>query len=187
VGLDFSVNIIATNHRGIAGVFAGHFIDAHRKAIELGKEVYSTEIPSIKEEKEKFDVGLFNLYPEDTELTQSSKGNNLFMQAEQILKEEAFIVFLTASPEGRGYHSLFSERGGKLFEDWKETVELLMEFFEEKTFSIYSPNLTRADIDHFWSEDILFFKSFPKLIEEISNLTPKKAKVAVFPTSIQLI
>ncbi|UCE13768.1 MAG: DUF2088 domain-containing protein, partial [Candidatus Heimdallarchaeota archaeon] len=34
-GLDFSINVIATKFRGIAGIFAGHFIDAHRKAIEL--------------------------------------------------------------------------------------------------------------------------------------------------------
>jgi nickel-dependent lactate racemase len=187
VGLDFSVNIIATKNREIAGIFAGHFIDAHRKAIELGKKVYQTEIPTIKNEEKKFDIGLFNLYPEDTELTQSSKGNNLFMQAENLLKEESTIVFLTASPEGRGYHSLFSETGGKLYEDWKETVELLMEFFEEKTFAIYSPNLNRADIDHFWSEEMIFFNSFSRLIEDISKSHPENAKVALFPTSIQLI
>lgn len=187
VGLDFSVNIIATKNRGIAGIFAGHFIEAHRKAIELGKKVYQTDIPKITEEKNKFDIGMFNLFPEDTELTQSSKGNNLFMQAENILKEEAVIIFSTASPEGRGYHSLFSETGGNLYEDWKDTVELLMEFFEEKTFAIYSPNLTRADIDHFWSEEMLLFHSFPKLTEEISKQVPSDPKVAIFPTSIQLI
>lgn len=187
VGLDFSINIIATKDRGIAGIFAGNFIDAHREAIKLGKEVYQTDIPKITEDEQKFDVGLFNLYPEDTELTQSSKGNNLFMQVENILKEDAVIVFMTASPEGRGYHSLFSETGGKLFEDWKETVELLLEFFEEKTFALYSPNLNRRDVDHFWSEEILFFKTFSELLENIKSLVPENPKVALFPTSIQLI
>ncbi len=187
VGLDFSVNIIATKTRGIAGLFAGHFIGAHRKAIELGKEVYHTEIPTIKEEDDKFDVGMFNLFPEDTELTQSSKGNNLFMQVENNLKEDAVVVFLTASLEGRGYHSLFSETGGKLHEEWKETVELLFEFFEEKTFAIYSPNLTRTDIDHFWSEEMLLFRTYSEMIKGMSKYTPENPKVALFPTSIQLI
>ena len=185
VGLDFTINIIATKNRGIAGIFAGHFIDAHRKAIELAKKVYHTDLPKLKEE-EKFNMGLYNLFPEDTELTQSSKGNTTFLQTEQILKEEATVVFLTASTEGRGYHSLLGETGGELYEDWKEAVEVLQEFCEEKTFAIYSPNLSRADITHFWSEKTLFYNNFSKIIENLERQVGKSPKVAIFPTSIQL-
>ncbi|MBD3195081.1 MAG: DUF2088 domain-containing protein, partial [Candidatus Lokiarchaeota archaeon] len=41
VGLDFSVNIISTKNRDIAGIFAGDYVKAHRKAIELAKVVYN--------------------------------------------------------------------------------------------------------------------------------------------------
>ncbi|MCK4237707.1 MAG: DUF2088 domain-containing protein, partial [Candidatus Lokiarchaeota archaeon] len=114
VGLDFSINIITTKNRGIAGIFAGHFVDAHRKAIDLAKEVYRLNLPKL-EDDEKFDVGLFNLFPEDTELSQSAKGTNMFMKADSLLKEDASVIFLTSSYEGRGYHSLLGEKGGKLY------------------------------------------------------------------------
>ncbi len=189
VGLDFSINIIAKENREIAGIFTGHFIDAHRKAIELGKKVYQTEIPKLKDEANKFDMGIFNLFPEDTELSQSSKGTNIFMQAESTLKEEAVVIFSTASPEGRGYHSLLGESGAQLYEQWKETEEIFMEFCEDKTFALYSPNLTRSDVTHYWSEDMLFSKSFSELIanSEIRQKLPETPRVALFPTSIQLL
>jgi nickel-dependent lactate racemase len=185
VGLDFSINIIATKNRGIAGIFAGHFIDAHRKAIELAKKVYHTDLPKLKEE-EKFDIGLYNLFPEDTELTQSSKGINSFLQTEQLLKEEASIIFLTASTEGRGYHSLFSETGSRLYDDWKEAAEVLQEFCEEKSFAIYSPNLSKADVKHFWPDKTLFYNNFYNMIEKLEKQVSKSPKAAIFPTSIQL-
>ncbi|TXT58958.1 MAG: hypothetical protein BAJALOKI1v1_1510003 [Promethearchaeota archaeon] len=189
VGLDFSVNIIAAENREMAGIFAGDFIDAHRKAIELGKEVYGTNIPKIKEEQKKFDIGIFNLFPEDTELSQSSKGTNLFLQAENMLKEEAVVIFTTASPEGRGYHSLLGETGALLYDEWKEAEEIFMEFCEDKTFALFSPNLNRSDITHYWSKDMLFHQSFPKLLrmDQIQNILPDHPKVAIFPTSIQLL
>jgi nickel-dependent lactate racemase len=189
VGLDFSINIIAKDNREMAGVFAGDFIDAHRKAIEYGKEVYQTHIPKLKDEADKFDIGTFNLFPEDSELSQSSKGTNLFMQAENVLKEEAVVIFTTASPEGRGYHSLLGESGAKLYDQWKEAEEIFMEFCEEKTFALFSPNLNRFDVNHYWSEHMLFSQSFSELIasSEIRQKLPETPKVAIFPTSIQLL
>jgi nickel-dependent lactate racemase len=42
VGLDFSINVIFNSWGKMAGIFAGHYIDAHRKAIEFAQQVYST-------------------------------------------------------------------------------------------------------------------------------------------------
>ncbi len=185
VGLDFSINTISTKNRGIAGVFAGHFIDAHRKAIELAKQVYQTKIPSIKDE-DKYDVGFFNLFPEDTELKQTSKGLNMFMRAGSILKDEAAVVFLSACSEGRGFHSLLGETGGKLFEKWKELARSLLQLLQTKKFALFSPNLSRADVTHYWSENMVFLDTFNALVEFIETEISSKPKVCVFPTSIQL-
>lgn len=185
VGLDFNVNIIATKDRGIAGIFAGHYIEAHRKAIELAKEVYKTEMPKVSKDN-KFDVGFFNLFPEDTELSQAGKGNNMFIQIEHLLKEEAAVVLLTSSYEGRGYHSLLGETGGKLHGEYMEGIELLKEFCEEKTFMLYSPNLSRADVDHYWGDDMEFSKDFSEIIKKVEDISNTNPKAALFPTSIQL-
>jgi nickel-dependent lactate racemase len=186
VGLDFNINIIATKNRGIAGIFAGHYVNAHRKAIEFAKEVYKTELPEVGKEN-KLDVGLFNLFPEDTELSQAGKGNNMFIQIEHLLQEEAAVVLLTSSYEGRGFHSLLGETGGKLHGEFMEGVELLKEFCEEKTFILYSPNLSRADVDHYWGEDMLFSKNFSEIIMMVEKVVGESPKAAIFPTSIQLL
>ena len=185
VGLDFSINIITTKNRGIAGIFAGHFVDAHRKAIDLAKEVYRLNLPKL-EDDEKFDVGFFNLFPEDTELSQSAKGTNMFMKADSLLKEDASVIFLTSSYEGRGYHSLLGEKGGKLYEKWINAVEVLLEFCEEKTFSIFSPNLSRADITHYWTDEMGFYNKFSDVIQAIETQVDDNPKAGIFTTSIQL-
>jgi nickel-dependent lactate racemase len=185
VGLDFSINIIATKNRGIAGIFAGHFVEAHRKAIELAREVYRLEIPDLEEE-DKLDIGLFNLFPEDTDLCQASKGTNLFMKADKILKEEAAIIFMTSSYEGRGFHGLLGETGGRLYDDWIEAVEVLLEFCEEKAFAIYSPNLSRADVTHYWTENMDFYSNFSDIIKFVEEEVEGPPKAGVFTTSIQL-
>ena len=185
VGLDFSINIITTKNRGIAGIFAGHFVDAHRKAIDLAKEVYRLNLPKL-EDDEKFDVGLFNLFPEDTELSQSAKGTNMFMKADSLLKEDASVIFLTSSYEGRGYHSLLGEKGGKLYEKWINAVEILLEFCEEKTFSIFSPNLSRADITHYWTDEMGFYNKFSDVIQAIETQVDDNPKAGIFMRSIQL-
>ena len=116
--MDFSINVVSTLKRGIAGVYAGHFIDAHRKAIELTKEVYSTELPPDL----NLDIALFNLYPEDTELNQFTKGFNLLLSSMNFIKVKGAVVLLTACSEGRGFHSLLGETGARLYQNWGDSM-----------------------------------------------------------------
>jgi len=111
VGLDFSINVILTDKGEIAGIFAGHFIKAHRKAIEFGKQVYSTKISQNNQ------ICFFNSWPEDSELDQAQyKAFNFLMTAPQTLIDpDGVIVAMTSSYEGRGYHSLVGETGARLY------------------------------------------------------------------------
>ncbi|NVM37204.1 MAG: nickel-dependent lactate racemase, partial [Candidatus Lokiarchaeota archaeon] len=136
VGLDFSINIVSTMRRGIAGIFAGHFIEAHRKAMELAKEVYSTEMPTNLD----LDIGFFNLYPEDTELFQAIKGFNFIFSSKTFLRRYSAIIFLTAASEGRGFHSLQGETGAKLYQNWGDSI-IFKGFMKKKNFGIFSPNI----------------------------------------------
>ena len=185
VGLDFSINIVSTKNRGIAGVFAGHFVEAHREAVELAKQVYQTKVPSIKDE-DKYDVGLFNLFPEDTELKQTNKGLNMFMKVGNILKEEAAVIFLSACSEGRGFHSLMGETGSMLFLKWKELAGTLLQLWQTKKFALFSQNLSKADVTHFWSEKMDLLDNFKALVKFVEKEISSQPKVCIFPTSIQL-
>jgi len=181
VGLDFSINIVSTMRRGIAGIYAGHFINAHRKAMEIAKKVYSTELPANL----NLDIGFFNLYPEDTELSQAIKGFNFYLTSKRFIKQEGAIIFLTAASEGRGFHSLQGETGGKLYQNWGDTI-FLERVLKGKTFGIFSPNINRTDILHYYPEKTIFRKNFNEMIEELENIFGKTPKAGIFPCSIQL-
>jgi nickel-dependent lactate racemase len=184
VGLDFSVNIVATSRRGIAGIYAGHYIEAHRQAVDLARQVYHTEIPKL-DPKDRFDVGLFNLFPEDTELSQALKGVNSFIGSQSILKPKSAVVFATAATEGRGYHSLLAETGAKLYENWGENP-LFKAVMSTRPFHIFSPNVTPADVHHFFPEYTVFHRKFDDLTSSLEGSMGPKPKAAVFPSSMQL-
>lgn len=181
VGLDFSVNIISTMKRGIAGIFAGHFIDAHRKAMEFAKEVYSTELPPNL----SLDIGFFNLYPEDTELFQAIKGFNFIFSSKNFLKSKSAVIFLTAASEGRGFHSLQGETGAKLYQNWGDSI-IFKGFMKRKNFGIYSPNISRSDILHIYPKRTIFHKDFKEMVSALEEIHGNSPKVGIFPCSIQL-
>ena len=180
-GIDFSINVVSTMNRGIAGIFPGQYIDAHRKAIEFAKEIYSTEIPS----KPKFDIGFFNMFPEDSELSQSVKGFNVILSSKNLLHRKSGIIFLTSSYEGRGYHSLLGETGSKLYQNWGDSM-IWSAAIGKRNFGIFSPNLTKDDIYHYYPKTTIFHKNFKNMINELEEIYGNSPKVCIFPCSIQM-
>jgi len=181
VGLDFSINIVSTMNRGIAAVYAGDFIEAHRKAIESGKLVYSTDTQSDL----NLDIGFFNLYPEDTELSQAIKGFNFIFSTKGLINRKGAIIFLTAASEGRGFHSLQAETGAKLYKNWGDML-WFKGFIKNKNFGIFSPNINKADVLHFYPPKTIFMKNFNEIITTLEDIYGKTPKVGIFPCSIQL-
>ncbi len=180
VGLDFSVNVVLTMRGGIAGIFSGHFIEAHRKTMELGKQVYGTKVPDPG-----IDIGVFNLFPEDTEMAQAMKGFNFILATKKFLKRDATILFTSACTEGRGYHSLISEPGAKLYQNWENHV-IWKALFQKRHFAFFSPNINAADIHHFFPKSTIFTQDWQQMITKLKEIHGETANVAVFPCSIQL-
>ncbi len=181
VGLDFSINIVSTMKRGIAGVYTGNFIEAHRKAMESAKKVYSTDVISDL----NLDIGFFNLYPEDTELSQAIKGFNFIFSTKGLIKRKGAIIFLTAASEGRGFHSLQAETGAKLYKNWGDIL-WFKGFMKNKNFGIFSPNINEADVLHFYPSETIFRKNFNEMITALEDIYGETPKVGIFPCSIQL-
>jgi len=180
VGLDYSVNVILTMRGGIAGIFAGHFIDAHRKAIELGKQVYGTKLPP-----KGIDIGLFNLFPEDSELNQSIKGFNFILSSKNFLTRDATILFTSACTEGRGYHSLIAETGAKLFMNWENHL-IWKALFRKRNFAFFSPNLNETDIHHLFPKSTIFYRVWDDMVEKLTEIHGESPNIAIFPCSIQV-
>ncbi|MHA1272271.1 MAG: lactate racemase domain-containing protein [Promethearchaeota archaeon] len=180
-GLDFSVNIIPNLKRKIAAVYAGDFIEAHRKAMEKNREVYGTEIPP----KLKLDACFFNLYPEDTELSQSVKGFNFFLASKRFIKRNGAIVIMTAASEGRGYHSLQGETGAKLYQNWGDSI-IFKAVIKNNTFGLFSPNVNKFDVLHFYPPQTIFSRTFGDIIKKLEGTLGSNLRVGVIPCSNQL-
>ncbi|MBD3195009.1 MAG: nickel-dependent lactate racemase [Candidatus Lokiarchaeota archaeon] len=180
VGLDFSINVILTEEGDISAITCGDFRKSHRKAMELGSEAYKTEVTLNN------NVCFFNLFPEDSELNQTSKGFNFLMTApNKMLERRGHIVLMSASYEGRGYHSLIAETGARLYENMGKSV-IWRAFVKRREVIFYSPNINEYDLHHFFPKSVKLFNDWKELINELDKVYEGQLKAAIFPCSIQL-
>ncbi|MFX0072322.1 MAG: lactate racemase domain-containing protein [Candidatus Hermodarchaeota archaeon] len=181
VGLDFSVNVVFTKDGNIGGIFAGHFKDAHRKAMELAKNTYNTKVTLNNQ------ICFFNSWPEDSELNQAQyKALNFMMTApSKLLDRDGAMVLMSSAYEGRGYHSLMSETGSKLHHNAGNAV-VWRAFVKKKRVFFYSPNVNQHDINHYYPDSVKLFNEWDPLIAELEEIYGNSPKVGILPTSMQL-
>ena len=91
VGLHFIVNIIHDKEGKVLKSVAGHFIEAHRKAVHWGFKVFGVQFSEFA------DITLSSTYPADYDLTQSDKG---LFSAELATKIGGEIILVSPCPEG---------------------------------------------------------------------------------------
>ena len=181
VGLDFSVNVLLNERGKLARIFSGHFKAAHRKAMEEAVQFYSTKVTLNNQ------ICFFNSYPEDSELNQAQYKpfNFLMTSPNNMLDRRGAIVIMTSSYEGRGYHSLLSETGSKLYRNLIESV-VWRAFVKKRKVYLFSPNVNIYDKNHFFPESVEFFTKWSSLIEQLERDFENSPKAAVFPCSIQI-
>ncbi|MHA2182291.1 MAG: lactate racemase domain-containing protein [Promethearchaeota archaeon] len=182
VGLDFSINIILTETGKTAKMFSGHFKDAHRKAMEFGKQFYSTQITHNNQ------IAFFNSFPEDSELNQTQyKGFNFLRTTPtDFLDQNGAIVIMTSSYEGRGYHSLVGETGARLYHNIGNNTIFWKYYVKERDVYLFSPNVSEIDKNHYFPKSVKLFKEWSPLIQELSTKFDNSPKVAIVPSSIQM-
>jgi len=180
VGLDFSINVIMNEIGESIDLFAGHYRNAHRRTMEVAKEVYKTQLTQDNQ------ICFLNAYPEDSELNQALKCLNLLMIAPTaFLQRKGSIVFMSSSYEGRGYHSLIAETGAKLYSNYGDMV-IWKAFVKKRNVFYYSPNISESDLYHFFPENVILIKEWDSLILELEKLHGTNPKASIVPTSIQL-
>lgn len=177
IGLHLIVNVVVNSSRGVAGLFVGDVIQAHRAAVALAREAYATELP-----REPVDIVVLNAYPKDGELNQSASAFNILGSSgnHQVLKEGGTILIVTACSEGRGIHGLY-ERGMRLYTPLEENPKLKKWLSNYRTI-VFSPNLSIHDLREWYPEETVLAKSWPEAMRELrcDHSTPS---VAVFPCS----
>jgi nickel-dependent lactate racemase len=135
IGIDFTVNVVMNLDLHACGVFAGDFLKAHRAGVKMAKEVYEVPIP------EKADVTLVSAFPVDADLIQSAKALYHSIEA---TKAGGTIVLFTASPEGLGFHALYTYeyRNCRVFQ---EDLKKLAHMAEEREIIVCSDGVKEED------------------------------------------
>jgi nickel-dependent lactate racemase len=91
VGLDFIINTVQDLNENFVGIFAGHFISAHREAIKCAEKMFRPTIP------ERADIVIVNAYPANLDYWQGSKPYEYSLLA---VKEDGIVIFVMDAPEG---------------------------------------------------------------------------------------
>jgi nickel-dependent lactate racemase len=172
VGLDCIVNGVLTAQRGLAGLFVGDPIAAHRAGVSLAKQAYATAVPD-----EPVDIAICNAYPKDTDIHQKLHALYVLRSSPRpAVKENGTIVIVTASPEGLGYHGIFGE--GMRYDDFQRQREMRRQAasFWGAPIVTYAPGLTEAEAKRDGA-----FRHWPDVVAHLAGRHGQEATVAVFP------
>ncbi|MEM3045435.1 MAG: nickel-dependent lactate racemase [Candidatus Bathyarchaeia archaeon] len=116
VGIHLLVNTAITRNREIVKVYAGHFVEAHRRGIAFAKGIYGVEAPG------EADITVSSSYPADIEFWQGEKG---LFSADLATKRNGTIILLTPCPEGVSVmHPMWIEYLQRSPEDLREMYRM---------------------------------------------------------------
>lgn len=161
-GVDFILNVVINQDRDLAGVFGGHYKEAHEKGCELVRNHAVAEL----EEKVDLVVTSAGGYPLDATFYQVSK---CLTSARDILKEDGAILVTCGCEEGLGSEEFCSiMRSNPTPEDFNQHHSDPANFVIDQWCAqniyqalehagkvyIYSPGLTKEDVDRFQGEKI---------------------------------
>jgi nickel-dependent lactate racemase len=91
VGLDFIVNTVLDEDKKILGVFAGHFIEAHREAVELAQRLMVVPIPA------QADILIVSANPCHFDYWQGVKP---YVYSHRAVRDGGVIIFMLDGAEG---------------------------------------------------------------------------------------
>jgi nickel-dependent lactate racemase len=180
-GLNAIVNSVGTTEGKTAGVFVGDLVQAHRAAVDCARTVYRTEAPC------DVDIGIFNAFPEDTELVQAQKAMNVWTGNEtcRLVREGGKVVIATASSDGLGFHSL-GDRGMRLYGPVTRR-KAVTGIFDGRKVIVFSPNCSRSDLLERYPEEVIIRNTWKDVLEELKNGSSGQS-VSIFPNgSLQYI
>jgi len=167
--LDIKVDALFNGRAETTALFAGDFVEEHREAVRLGREIYETEpLPEA-------DVVVANTYMKANEASLART------MAAASVKEGGTVVLIANTPEGQVTHYLLGkfgkEKGGNLFlpRRLSPKVGRLIVF---SPYKIIDPFLSWGE-----PETFVWVRTWTEVIEEIEKTEKGRLRVALYPTA----
>jgi len=91
VGLDFLVCLVTTPEGEIAGITAGHFVQAHRQGVKLSQQVYGIRLDARPR------IAVASSHPADLDFWQAAK---CLFNCQGVVDDGGWLVVVTPCPEG---------------------------------------------------------------------------------------
>jgi nickel-dependent lactate racemase len=146
------INVILNAENSPVGIVGGHYVEAHRRGVEIAKEIYFVEIPEL------VDLVVSDTRDHDADMTQANKG---LFSAALAVKNKGEILLVTNCPDGVSpvhgkemldfgmYTNTEMEKALKTGEikDPMSAIEVLHNNVvrEKAKLYLYSPNITREE------------------------------------------
>jgi nickel-dependent lactate racemase len=171
-GLQAVVNLIPGADRQPVGHVYGHPVAAHRRAVELAREVFATPVAPGA------DAAVLNAYPKDGELLQVGNAFNAYRACRPALVREGGTVVVTAAcPHGRGYHSLHGP-GMRLYRD-----PVQREYLDGRELIVFAPTLSEHDVrKSFWS-GYAHAGNWEQVLARLAERHPEGGRLVSMPTA----
>ena len=174
-GLDMKIDLVLGNRRQVVGVFAGDFVQTHRRASVRAKEIYSTAVAPPS------DIVVLNSYPQED---QPTKGLWLAVQS---VKPGGDLVILSHSTNGLSHPHYIFGRFGTEFGGRAWTPDRHFRAGDAGRVIFCSPYLTKFDRDSFQGDSVFFAKAWDEVRAMLEKERTTPASVAVYPyASIQM-
>lgn len=176
VGIDIIADVVMNGDKGIAGLFVGDVVAAHRQGVKRALEVMATPLPSAP-----VDIGVFNQYPKDTEFMHLGHALHVLNSAPRpFLKPGGTMVIVSASSDGFGFHSLeapYMRHGPKTPHRMFVGYQLV----------VMCPTVNRTELPPSLPEDTILVEDWQGVLAALAARHPQGGTVAVFPSgAVQL-
>lgn len=184
VGIDLILNVILNGNKEIVSAVAGHYMEAHKKGVELAKKIFEVPI------KEKADIVIVSPggFPKDLNIYQAQKG---LAHSSIIVKDGGSIILVADCSEGIGDEKFYNTM--RNFKTPQEVIEhfktIGFEMGVHKAF-LWCRTLSKANVyllsNGINDEDarslmVKKIESIETVIEEIRGKLPEKPKVIIMP------
>jgi nickel-dependent lactate racemase len=169
-GLDFKIDVLVNDRGQTTALFAGDFLQAHARAVELAKDHYATEPRPVD-----MDLVISNAFAKPNEM---SIGYVLGLTA---LREfTGTSVIIADAPEGQVVHYLLG-RFGQKYGGRQYPIALAL---PTTRLIIQAPHHDRTFGDWFANpQEITFTRQWSQTLEVLKECLPPRPRVAVIPTA----
>jgi hypothetical protein len=136
--------------------------------------VYATQAPA------EADVGVFNAFPEDTELLQAGKALNVWTgnMKLRLVRPGGTVILATACSEGLGFHSLV-DRGMRMYARAGHRQEE-KDIFAGRQVIVFAPTSSRPDFLEKYDDTAVHCRTWAEVLAHLMRKRGRQS-VTVFP------